>query len=155
MIRWTPDIESKVVGWARFWASRYRFSPDAREDLISECLVKAWRSVEEGNIHSAAGLNRLCQRKGLDMIRKLTRVRASEVEMFEVTAKQATDETTDLEVPLSATVEQMFPGLVLIARMTMEGYTLDEICEKYDLFPWEVEEYVSRERERAKSMFGV
>lgn len=153
-LRWSDELHEKVVRWAGWVAGKMRFDDDTRDDLVSECLIKAHRQVSAGKIYTVSALNRLCRNKGLDMLRKRIRITGRECELAETSDGPVGGECTQEERTFTDQVRREFYLLHAAAQVIAEGGSMEDAAERVRMDVAAFKEWFPEEQARARERFG-
>lgn len=152
---WNQELHEKVVKWAGWVAGKMRFDDDTRDDLVSECLIKAHRQVKAGKIRTVSGLNTLCRRKGLDMVRKRIRVASKETELVETSDGPVAGDCYQEDMTLPKQVHSQFPELVEASMVIAAGGSWEEAARAVGMDYDEFRHWYPQEQEAAAEFYGV
>lgn len=152
---WNSELHEKVVKWAGWVAGKMRFDDDTRDDLVSECLIKAHRQVKAGKIRTVSGLNTLCRRKGLDMVRKRIRVASKETELVETSDGPVGGECYQEDMTLPKQVHSQFPELVEASMVIAAGGSWEEAARAVGMDYETFRHWYPQEQEAAAEFYGV
>lgn len=139
-LEWSERCITTITRYARNAGYKMRLQPDDIEDLVSECLIKGHKAVVRGKIRYPSAFQSMCWNRGLDMVRKASR--AKEVVNGQVVEYEGvTDGGIGNE--LISQVSEMFPELVVMAKLLAEGYSKSEAAQELGMdemeFSWKLQ----------------